>query len=185
MLIVTICGDVTCRVVFDKIIGLSAHNCIRIADNGSSVFPECQACQKIDLPVQKLLVQLPESAVHIFISPSCILGELAVVLVGVARLDGTLLSTLLENFVFVVTDSDDIAVSGECRAKRHNQDNYHNREEFMTHEDIIHLVKDSPQKKDEALLLEHLQELHLLLTSLSGVRMFPQWQVKMCLSFEY
>ena len=85
-----------------EIIGFTSHCCGRISYKPFAVIRFGQSCQKVDFPVQKLLIKLVIAAIYILILPACILGKLSVILISVTALDYAVLSTLLKNLIFIV-----------------------------------------------------------------------------------
>ena len=93
-------------VMLNEIIGLAAHDTIRITDPCSAFFTPGKTGQQINLTVQEHLIQVSVTAVHIFVLPACVFREFAVILISVAGLNSTLLSAFLKHFVLVITYSD-------------------------------------------------------------------------------
>ena len=98
--------DVRFRVLLDQIVGFGAHDRVGIADQPDSLLPPREPGQQIYFAVQKHLIQVPVSAVHVFVFPSRVLGELAVILVGVPRLHRALFRAFLEDLVLVISHAD-------------------------------------------------------------------------------
>ena len=65
--------DAIVLVVFDKVIGLVAHDCVRIPDQFLSFLPPGKAGKQINLAIQKHLIEFIEAAVNIGVSPAGIL----------------------------------------------------------------------------------------------------------------
>ena len=93
-------------VMLNEIIGLAAHDAVRIADQCGAFFTPGKTGQQIDLTLQEHLIQVSVTAVHIFVLPACVFRKFAVILVSVAGLNRTLLSAFLKHFVLVITYSD-------------------------------------------------------------------------------
>ena len=89
-----------------KGIGFVAHGAFGIVYKIKSVVSLCKSGEKVYLARKKHIVEIAETAVYILVIPSGVLRELAVILVGITCLYGTLGSPLLEYFVLVVSDFD-------------------------------------------------------------------------------
>ena len=96
--------DIRIRAMLDQAIGFIAHGVLRISDLFFSVFLPGKTCQKIDLTIQKHLIQVAEAAVNIFIFPSGVFRQLQIVLICVPFLGFSCLCTFLEHFVFIVAN---------------------------------------------------------------------------------
>ena len=89
-------------IVFNQIIGFAAHDSVRISDNIFPFFSVSQTCKQINLPIQKHLIQIAESAVDIFILPACILGDLLIVFIGIPGFHQAFARPFLKDFIFII-----------------------------------------------------------------------------------
>ena len=96
-----IVGDVP-----DQVVGLIAHRQFRVADQVRPLFPVGKSRQQIDLAVQEHLIKIAEFSVYILIFPAGVLGDLPIVLIGIALLDRAFRSAFLEHLIFVIADPD-------------------------------------------------------------------------------
>ena len=118
-------GNIYIIFMLNETIRLIAHRRIGITDYICALFPVSQTSQKIDVSVQKHLIQIAELSVHIFILPSCVFGKLLIILIGIAGLDFAIRSALLENFLLVVTDTNDVVRRGINRYRQQHHDYHH------------------------------------------------------------
>ena len=95
-------------IVLDKVIRLTAHYGIRITDQPGPVFLPCKACKQINLAIEKHLIELAKTTVHILIFPACVFGHFPIVFVGVACLDCTLPCSFLKHFVLVIAHTNGV-----------------------------------------------------------------------------
>ena len=97
-------------IVFDQTVDFIAHRRIRITDERFAFFLPCQTGQKIDLAVQKHLIQITEITIDILVSPTGVFREFLIILISVSGLDGARLCAFLEHFVLIVADADRLFV---------------------------------------------------------------------------
>ena len=99
-------GDAVVGAVFHHIVGFAAHRSLGVADDALPLLRFRQPRQEVDFSVQEHLVQFGKAAVDIFVFPARVLGELAVIFIGVAAADSALLGSLLKYLVFEIADLD-------------------------------------------------------------------------------
>ena len=88
--------------MFYEVIGLITHSRIRITYKRFAFLFPCKTGKYIYIAVQQFLIQVTEIAVYILVIPPGILGQLLIVFIGIASLDGTLFGAFLEHFILVI-----------------------------------------------------------------------------------
>ena len=98
-------GNVAIYIVLNQVIGFFTHYSIRIADYFGTVFSPRQTGKQINLAIEKHLIKITKLPIDIFIFPASIFRKLSIVFIGIAVLNLTFFSSLLKNFVLVITYS--------------------------------------------------------------------------------
>ena len=90
--------------MLDKVIRLVTHRGFGITDHGGTFLLPRKTCQQVDISAEKHLIQIIVLAVDILVLPARIFGDLTIILVGISLLGNSLLSSLLKNLIFIITD---------------------------------------------------------------------------------
>ena len=87
-----------------QVVGLIAHRQIRVTYKLFAFFFIRKTGKYVYIAIQQLLIQFAEVAVYILIMPAGILGQLLIVLIGIAGLDSTLFGPLLKHFILIIAN---------------------------------------------------------------------------------